>query len=334
MSTYTVAADAVPICRVDKAIKKGVNKNILFKVAGGIGDVICAEPTLRFALRNFKDCQISLATAFPEVFRHLIFDPYPEMMRLPIFKNCFDLKNQKPNLDEYLVFETYLDNQNFSSQFFCPSLTHCVDYASIASIRRQLPTDYKTLQISSRRSQYMHFVMDSSSHRNFVFIHPGSGWQSKTFPVEFWDQVISGVIKRGKTPIIIGTHDKTQPVDVSSLRLFDARSVFSIEESIYILQEAQVLLTNDSAPLHMASSGNAWIGLIATCKHPDFITHWRKGALGYRVKNFSKAGMWSIQDYCPNKQENVMINNVDPEILKSWLPDPDRYAAWAVERLE
>ena len=77
---------------------------------------------------------------------------------------------------------------------------------------------------------------------------------------------------------------------------------------------------------------DAWIGFIATCKHPDYITHWRNGVWGWRMKNFGKGGIWDLIDYCPNKEQTVSAENVGEENLLSWLPEPKEFAQWAVER--
>ena len=105
-----------------------------------------------------------------------------------------------------------------------------------------------------------------------------------TFPKAFWDKVINRLCDRGLTPILIGADadDNRSTVDVDASRCLDLRNKLSLTESVWFLQNATVLLTNDSSPLHMAASGDAWIGYIATCKHPDMITHWRRGRWQWR----------------------------------------------------
>ena len=101
-------------------------------------------------------------------------------------------------------------------------------------------------------------------------------------------------------------------------------------------------MTNDSAPLHLAAStdpndydgtGNAWILLIATCKHHDYITHFRKGVWQWREIPCNKGGIWDITGFIPNKTKDVVINEVDPKVLESWLPAPKEYARMALEKL-
>lgn len=316
-SKVVIPALMHPLFRTAYAVQRGVEKNLIFRTWGGLGDQICAEPTIRYALKMFKDCDISLASEHPELFRHLKF------------KRVFNLKEEIPNYDNYYLFDTITapDDSNLVWCFMSHMLTNCVDFPSLCALRLQLPISEKEI------------ILEPKEPENFVnyegiTIHAGKHWQSKTFPKEFWDAVISAIIRRGVTPILIGadTDDNRGTVDVNTAGCIDLRNKLSINDSIYHLMNATVLLTNDSSPLHMAAPGDAWIGYIATCKHPDMITHWRKGEWNWREVNFGKGGIWDIVDFCPNKKDKVEAEFIEPELLKSWLPDPEAYANWAVTK--
>lgn len=310
-----------PIYRTNYAIQRGVERKLLFRTWGGIGDQICAEPTIRYALKMFKDCEISLASECPELFTHLEF------------KRVFDLREESPNYDKYFLFDTITppDDSNLVWCFMSHMLTNCVDFPSLCALRLQLPVADKEIIMTPPAPRDLEL---SLSCRNGVFIHPGKHWQSKTFPKTFWDKVISTLVLHNITPIIIGANadDNRGTVDVDTTGCLDLRNKLSLSESIYLLQRASVLLTNDSSPLHMAASGDAWVGYIATCKHPDMITHWRKGQWQWREVNFGKGGVWDLIDFCPNKAQSVEAEFVDPDILASWLPVPEEYARWAVTK--
>ena len=104
-------------------------------------------------------------------------------------------------------------------------------------------------------------------------------------------------------------------------------------ETISLIKQSKVILTNDSSPLHMAVDSDAWIGYIATCKHPDCIAHWRRGEWSWRMVNHGKGGIWDVLDYCPNKKNEVTAEFVPEALLRTWLPDPVEYARWAVSKL-
>lgn len=329
-----------PLFRTAYAIQRGVEKNLLLRTWGGIGDQICAEPTLRYALKMFKDCDISLASELPELFRHLEF------------KKVFDTKEVHPNYSKFFTFDTITppDESNLVWCFMSHMMINCVDFPSQCAFRLQLPVQEKDIRISPRFLKTSpHWRMVNRARQHGILIHPGKHWQSKTFPASFWNGVIREIIKAGVIPVVIGANavsagDNTGTVDVDATDCMDLRDLLTVEESAWLCMNAKVLLTNDSSPLHMAAAGRAWIGYIATCKHPDMITHWRnlyalttyeqKNAWNWREVNFSKGGVWDVVDFCPNNKETVEAEFVDPDLLASWLPDPAEYAAWAVEKFK
>ena len=75
----------IPGARVCAATERGVARNLLFHTWGGLGDQACAEPTLRYALKHFTKCDVSLVTDHPELFSHLKF------------KRVFHLNEEQPS---------------------------------------------------------------------------------------------------------------------------------------------------------------------------------------------------------------------------------------------
>lgn len=327
--TLYIPAMAMPSFRVSLAIQNKVERKILLHTWGGLGDQICTEPTLRYALKKFTDCEVSLAAERPELFTHLKF------------RNVFDLREVQPNWDKYLTLNTITppDNSNLVWQFFSHLLTHCVDFTSMCALRQQLPNAEKEIMLAPYTAHFEKLTsLGLSVHRmkKFVVVHAGKHWQSKTFPKPFWDSVLHEIKLGNKTPILIGadTDDNRSTVAVETEGCLDLRNQLSVMETVALLHWAKVLLTNDSAPLHMAASGRAWIGFVATCKHPDFIMHWRKGAWAWRMQNFGKDGIWNHVDYNPNAKDTIEVENVGEDRLASWLPHPVEFAAWACLKTE
>lgn len=316
-TTYLKSVN-IPSFRTALAIQNGVHKNILMKTWGGIGDQICAEPTLRYALKYFKDCKISLASEIPELFSHLPFE------------DVFNLKKHQPLWDKYFVFDTICSPDHLPWEFFSHCLTNCVDFPAMCALRMQLPVADREITLSPKEPKYENQWLND----NVVYVHPGKHWPSKTFPKDWWDSVLMGLVEHDYQPIIIGgdTDDNRGTVDVNTYGCIDLRNKLSINDTIWLLQRAPILLTNDSAPLHMAASGEAWIGFVATCKHPDYIKHWRGGEFGWREENLGRGGMWELTDYCPNKPDQITVDQVEEEQLRAWLPDTSTVIDWVLAR--
>lgn len=314
-----IPAMLIPGFRSTLAIQNGVQYKLLFKTWGGIGDQICAEPTLRHAINNYKKCEIYLASDMPELYSHLKF------------KKVFDLrKGEKPVLENFFVLETITtpDDTNMVWQFFSHLLTNCVDFPSLCALRCQLPIGEKEVQLPD-----VGYSPDFDI-TNAIAIHAGKHWQSKTFPKNWWDRVISGLVSKDLKPVLIGANadDNRGTIDVDTNGCIDLRDKLSVLETISLLKKSKVLLTNDSSPLHMAVDSDCWIGYVATCKHPDHLTHWRKGQWGWRMKNLGKGGIWEILDYCPNKKDTLEVEFVGDDLLK-WLPEPEEMVEWAYQKV-
>ena len=319
--TVQIPALALPGFRTSYAVQQGIEKNLILKTWGGLGDQICAEPTLRFALKAFKGCDVSLASEHPELFRHLPF------------KNVYDLKKVQPLWENYFPFDTIRPPSDIQWQFMSHMLVNCVDYPSLCAFRMQLPVADREVLLVPSREDYNHVIeIPGLALDNSIAVHAGRHWPSKTFPKEFWDEVLFTISRCGFVPVLIGanTDDNRGTVDVDTTGCLDLRNKLSIMQSVALLQAVPALLTNDSAPLHMAASADTHIGFVATCKHPDLITHWRGGRWGRNMKNFGRGGIWDVLDFCPNKESEVSAEFVPEDLLKSWLPDPKTFAGWAV----
>jgi hypothetical protein len=320
-ANIVIPADQIPGFRVFQAQERGVSRNILLRTWGGLGDQICAEPTLRYALKHLTDCSITLASEHPELFRHLKFE------------RIFDLKEEHPVYKKYLLFDTIVSPENLLWQFFSHCLTHCVDFASMCAFRAQLPNADKSIHLEPEAISLDTYTKLGLPDAPWVLVHAGKHWPSKTFPKDWWDAVLFALRSFGITPILIGadTDDNRSTVDVDTVGCIDLRNKLSIMESVWLAQQAHVVITNDSAPLHMAASGDAWIGFIATCKHPDYITHWRRGKWGWRMENLGLGGMWDVTEMFPHEGKTVTVEHVEEELLRSWLPSPKTVASFAVD---
>jgi Glycosyltransferase family 9 (heptosyltransferase) len=326
----SVPAWCIPDFRTAMAIQAGVERNILIKTWGGLGDQICAEPTMRFALKTFKDCDVSLATPYPELFAHLKF------------KKVYNLSEYQPHWERYFVFDTIVSPQmGLTWQFMSHMLTNCVDFPSLCAFRCQLPIEDRIVDLKppTPTNSLLTDIVNANVER-MVLVHAGRHWPSKTFPKDWWDDFLSGLLEGGAKPVLIGadTDDNRGTVDVNAEHCIDLRNKTSRMETVWLTHQTKVLFTNDSAPLHMAVPSPAWIGFVATCKHFDYISHWRRNLDGraqwsWRMENLGRGGLWDVINHCPNKGNEVTAEKVEESMLRTWLPEPQAAANWCLEKL-
>lgn len=304
-----------PSFRVNEAFERGVANKFLINTWGGLGDQICAEPAIRFGLKAFKKCEVSLSSTLPSLFSHLNF------------KEVFDTRKVKPVLDNYLVFETITPPDTLLWEFCSHMLTHPVDFVSICMWRCQLPIAEREITMPDfpLTAEIMPALADVD---NTVVIHAGKHWESKTFPKEWWTQVVRYFRDAGFTVVLIG-HKVDANVGYVAIEgdgCIDLRDKLSIPEFVALLKNSKYVFSNDSAPIHAAASGDAFIGFVASCKHPDFLMHYRKGVFGYRAKNFGLDGIWNHIDYSPAQEEKVEAESLPPGLMDRILPQPQDVA--------
>jgi hypothetical protein len=307
----TIPAWEIPSFRVFHALQRGTDKRWLFKLPGGLGDVVCAEPVIAFAIQNFLSVSISIQTDMPELFSHL---------------PCRAYRPGEVDENDFYVLDTIRPVRSLNWEFYTHPLLHCVDYISVSTLRCQLPNSAKQVRLPE-------FDLDASSpihhvlrhKQNLVVVHAGRHWQSKTFPVEWWNSVIDSLHFYGFDVCLIGKNvDETLGyVPIVRDDVIDLRDQLSVSELVALLKGCKFVVTNDSSPIHIAAAGEAFIAFVASCKHPDFLYHWRKGQFGWRMKDFGHDGLYNYMSWSPVQKDEVSIEFCTPEMMQRILPSPE-----------
>lgn len=328
-ATMVMPAIAIPSARTIHALENQIHENFLIRSFCGLGDQVCAEPSIRYALNHFKNCDITVESLNPTLYQHL-----------PLAGNFHTTEMTEHQRSQYFQFQTLYDSEHLAWEFLCHISINCVDYPALNMWRSQLPVAERNVILQPNINQLT--FAEQINPVTDVVIHAGRNWQSKTIPADFWDQVIQELLAWKLRPVLIGDKsvfdDKGGTVQVNTDDCLDLRNQMSVMETTAVLQKVRCLLTNDSAPLHLAASGRAWIGYISTVKHPDHITHWRKNLndqneWGWRMRNHSRGGMWETMNLNPNNTEKLMFGQVEEDLLRSWLPNPVEYAGWVLNAM-
>ena len=167
MSNSIVMAKNFPLQNKMDAQNRGVHNNVLIKVNGGLGDIVCAEPAIRFGIDQFKGIKWTIQTANPEFFTHL---------NARVITHA-----EKLNEEDYLVLEGVQRPENLIWQFISHMTTHCVDYWGMALFGWQLPENYKTINLPTYEIKNKDALEVSNNAEDYVIIHAGKHFPSKTF---------------------------------------------------------------------------------------------------------------------------------------------------------
>lgn len=299
-------------------------KNIHVSVGGGLGDQIDAEPVIRYMCeKTYKGDNIRVKSDFPRIFRHL-----------PVrVVNDQDIKKDPTG---YFKLQTLPSPEGTLWQFLAQSMCHTTDFSSISALRRILPNEDKQIRLDVNVTD-LSSLLDIIGLRNLnemVLIHPGKGWQSKTFPPEYWQAIIDGLNEKGVPLAIIGKYVSEEQglVDIKCpTNVLDLRNYLNLNELITLISQARILLSNDSAPIHIAGAFDNWIVLLPTCKHPDHVLPYRKGTRYYKTKALYKKLTCEAIDSSPSQVNGQTIDYVIGDII-DYLPDTEEVIN-EVERL-
>ena len=296
-------------------------KRILISAVGGLGDHATAEPIIRFLISQHPDADIRIAAHWPRMFAHLGVPVYPH--------NTFPAEG-------YKHVWTLPDPRSHLMQAACFLLCHMADFHALAMLQRQLPMADKEIRlgVTDEDRQALAEKMGKSDFpwgsrtSPLVAVHAGKSWKSKTFPLEYWQQVVDGLAAAGLTIALIGksaSHlagDNTGLVPVACPKGgIDLRDQLGLGELFALLEAAPVLLTNDSSPVQMAGAFDNWIVMLATIKHPDLVFPIRRGTTNYKTKALYKKLLMDELAFDPLNPVGMQVD-IDVPDFAPYLPDP------------
>ncbi len=109
----------------------------------------------------------------------------------------------------------------------------------------------------------------------FVAIAPGSIWATKRWPARHFEQVVRSLTRTDGIPVVLlGGPDDRELCDriatVGDRRVTDLCGRTRLRESFAVLERAAVLLSNDSAPMHMGVAAGIPVVAIYCSTVPGF----------------------------------------------------------------
>ena len=303
-------------------------RNIVFYMGGGMGDQIGAEPVVRFTMdRMFKDVKTNyvLVTNWPRFFTHL---------HVPCMERTVYEANPRYDTPVKVLKTIPAPDESSLWQNWSHISGHTLDYAAVSTIHRTLPDECKEIHLTASVEGLVE-IMDLVGEilGDMILVHPGRGWASKTFPELWWELVIQGLLDAGKKVGVIGQHinDEQGYVDINVPEgAIDFRNLLSLDGLIALIATSSLLISNDSAPVHIAGAFDNNILLIATCRHPDYVLPYRKGTKTYKTFAFKKKLTIDEWDLSPTRIFKESADVVKGNIL-DYIPTPEEIVNKAIE---
>ena len=290
-------------------------RNIVISISAGMGDQLCSEPVIRYTQKIYPDANIIAVTHFPRLFEHL---------DIPVLK----YNDWKGSQEAVLVLYTCPDDEK-SEHHLSHVLFHPTDFAAMSMIKRTIPNIDKTIKLKvdiEDVSSVIDMTKDKPKDKPLIVVHPGRWWPSKTFPVEWWQEVVDKLSEKLCVGLIGKTIDEKQgyvAIDCPKDGI-DFRDLTTLGEMIALISLAKVTLTNDSSPVHIAGAFDNWLVAIPTCKHPDHMIPFRNGTQYYKTKVLYKKLLLDDLEIRHTESYPDTIDTIPVgKSLYDYLPDTD-----------
>lgn len=296
---------------------RSIPKKAILAVGARLGDIVSAEPIIRhMILKEYPDYEITIVSTEPRVFGHLA-----EKAKLATFAQAYREEDEV-----YITKNCMLPQEAPIWQFMTANNMHTIDWMSINCLKHTLPDDEKEIRLAISLSGYAEVlnILGISPIEKLIVVHPGRGWPSKTFPAEYWLEICQKLKDTGCNVAIIGRDVEKEHgyVDFEAPEgVVDMRDLLSLDGLIALLSKAHILISNDSAPIHIAGAFDNHIILLPTCKHPDHVLPWRNGTKKYKTKALFKKPMWDEPCKNPLSLYGYNLSSV-PGNINDFIADP------------
>lgn len=151
-----------------------------------------------------------------------------------------------------------------------------------------------------------------------VVVAPGSKWFTKKWPLEYFNRVIKELEKREDTTVVVvgGKEEMFFNMPLANTTI-DLRGKTTLLELAEVIRRADIVLTNDSSPIHIASAfpNVRILALFGPTVEKFGFFPWSKNSEVFQVEGL-ECRPCSIHggDFCPKKHFKCMLD-IKPEMV-------------------
>lgn len=130
------------------------------------------------------------------------------------------------------------------------------------------------LKIGTKSKQKVEqFISSNQLNGNLIAIAPGTIWETKKYPEEYFQEIIRYFIDKTYKILVIGgksDEELGRRLASGNKNVISACGHFSIIETFELLKRVRILITNDSAPTHMGMCADIPVLTIYCSTIPGF----------------------------------------------------------------
>jgi heptosyltransferase-2 len=249
-----------------------------------IGDIVLSTPLIAKIYDTYKNCEItyltnkngaSILANSPKISNVMIYDKrgYDKGLK-GFFKIIKKIKNEK--FDIAFILHRYLRSTLIG---FLSGIPKRIGY-NLASLNflftEKIPYDKNKHEVEkllsfvseNKKNNYNieiypskndekegNILLGDIKNKKFVVIAPGTKWITKQWPINYFNYIIEKLNKRKDTIIgIIGGSDEKNLNIEYGRNIIDLRGKTTLLELAAVIKKSDILLSNDSSPIHIASA--------------------------------------------------------------------------------
>ncbi len=118
------------------------------------------------------------------------------------------------------------------------------------------------------------FIKSSIKTEKIIAVAPSSVWKTKMYPLEYYNKIIKHLINSGYVVLLIGGKDDYQVCEELKSKfsesVFNLTGIFLLTETVELLKHVRLLISNDSAPTHLAMCADIPVLTIYCSTVPGF----------------------------------------------------------------
>lgn len=128
--------------------------------------------------------------------------------------------------------------------------------------------------VSDESKKKIRDYLNSNKINKFIAVAPGSVWETKKYPVEYYKSLIDHFVNKNFQIVLIGGEEDKSLCEMLRTSIdrnvFTVAGMFSLVESTELLKHASLLICNDSAPTHIGMCADIPVLTIYCSTTPNF----------------------------------------------------------------
>ena len=274
-----------PLFNTNKQRGQNNAKDVVIKINSfSFGDTLSATPTIRKLAHSYAK-KIIVCTYKP-----FLFDHNPNVL----FTIHIDDFTQE-HYNQYEVYETFNsigkeDKAGIEKKYAAYDIRkiHCTEIGF--DLRpEELHCDYYPGPV-----EFDHSEQSFINNDDYVVMHIGQNWLSRTWPRDQYVSLIDGLNKEGIKVALVGFDQKPEPGKYQHDKTcynfeeleFDGVSFLnrtSLDQDYYITKNSIACITMDTGQLHLAVCTDTHIIYMGASVHPIWRAPYRNGSQSYKL---------------------------------------------------